>query len=154
MDANDLQQLSMGSILFRIVISLFLVIGLLYLFLLFLQKRNEFRLEQKSWIKVHDSFSIGVNRVVYLMEIMSKVYVVAMSENSIRLLSEIDVNSEEWEALKDEMILNQATVFPMFKGIFGRKRLNNDFQSELSRQIQRGRRLSLRVKGDQSDEKK
>ena len=154
MDTVLAQQSDMGSILFRIIISLILVVGLLYFFLKFMQKRNELQLEQKSWIRVYDYYSLGMNRGVYLMEIMSQVYVVAMTDGHVRILHEIDPSSAEWEALKDEIAVNRATIFPFLKGIVNTKQSNSDFQSQLNRQIQRSRRLSQKIKGEPGDENK
>ena len=148
------QQSDMGAILIRIIISLILVVGLLYFFLKAMQKRNELQLEQKSWIRVHDYYSLGMNRGIYLMEIMSQVYVVAMTEGHVRILHEIDPTSEEWEELKDEITVNRASVFPFLQGIINKKPSTSDFQSQLNRQIQRSRRLSQKIKGEPEDENK
>jgi flagellar biogenesis protein FliO len=149
-----LQQPSMGNMLLRIAISLIVVFLLLYVLLRVLRRQNQLRLDQKSWIKVHDYFSLGINRGVYLMEIMSRVYVVTMAEGHVHILREIDPDDPEWETLKDELAQRNTRILPDFKGFFGKNRSNGSFRSELDRQMQRSRRLSQKIKGEQSDEDK
>jgi flagellar protein FliO/FliZ len=150
------QQSSMGGILLRLLLSLALVVGLLYFLMKILRKQNELRLSQKSWIKIHDYFSLGMNRGVYLMEVMSKVYVAAMSEGSFQILYEMDSGGSEWETLRDELGQEKGNmdIFPAFKSFFKKNLSGSDFRSVLSRQMQRSRRLSQKLKGEQSDEDK
>jgi flagellar biogenesis protein FliO len=154
MEGIVVQQSSMGSVLLRVLFSLAVVGVLLYFLLKLLRRQNELRLEQKDWIKVHDYFSLGMNRGVYLMEVMSKLYVVAISEGNIRILHEMNVDSPEWEALKDGLTRKRDGSFSLLKGFFDRKLPDRDFRSVLSRQMQRSRRLFRKFKGEQSDEDK
>jgi flagellar biogenesis protein FliO len=149
-----LQQPSMGSLLLRIVMSLILVLALLYGFLRVIRKQNQLRLNQKQWIKIHDYFSLGVNRGVYLMEVMNRIYVVTMAEGHVHILREMDPDDPEWETLKDALTQDNTRSFPAFKEFFSRNRLGRSFQSELDRQMQRSRRLSQKIKGEQRDEDK
>ncbi|MDR1204489.1 MAG: flagellar biosynthetic protein FliO [Peptococcaceae bacterium] len=148
------QQSSMGSVLLRVVLSLALVAVLLYFLLKILRRQNELRLDQKSWIKIHDYYSLGMNRGVYLMEVMSKIYVVAMSEGNFQILHEMDLDDPEWEALKDELTQEKDKILPAIKGFFNRNLPNTDFRDLLSKQMQRSRRLSQKIKGEQSDDEK
>jgi flagellar biogenesis protein FliO len=148
------QQSSMGSVLLRVVLSLALVGVLLYFLLKILRRQNELRLDQKSWIKVHDYYSLGMNRGVYLMEVVSKIYVVAMSEGNFQILHEMDLDDPEWETLKDGLTQEKERILPALKGFFNKNPLNSDFRDLLSKQMQRSRRLSQKLKGEQSDDEK
>jgi flagellar biogenesis protein FliO len=149
-----LQQPSMGSLLFRIVLSLIVVLLLVYGLLRLIRKQNQLRLNQKNWIRIHDYFSLGINRGVYLMEVMSRIYVVAMAEGHVRILREMDPDDPEWETLKDALAQDSGRIFPDFKEFFRRNRSGKSFQSELDRQMQRSRRLSQKIKGEQRNEDK
>jgi flagellar protein FliO/FliZ len=142
----------MGSVLLRILLSLVLVAGLTYFLLKLLRRQNELRLERKNWIKVHDYYSLGMNRGVYLMEVMSNIYVAAMSEGNIHILHEIDSADPEWEMIKDGLTQEKDKMFSVITGLFNRNLSKNDFRSVLSRQMQRSRRLSQKLKGEQSGE--
>lgn len=86
-----LQQEEPGSLFFqivRLVFALLLVVGLIYVFLYFLKRRNKIGNRIKSLENV-GGISVGQNKTVQLIRLGNKLYLIGVAEN-ITLLEELD----------------------------------------------------------------
>ena len=86
-----LQQEEPGSLFFqivRLVFALLLVVGLIYVFLYFLKRRNKFGNHIKSLENV-GGISVGPNKTVQLIRLGDKLYLIGVAEN-VTLLEEVE----------------------------------------------------------------
>ena len=86
-----LQQEEPGSLFFqivRLVFALLLVLGLIYVFLYFLKRRNKFGNRIKTLENV-GGISVGQNKTVQLIRLGDKLYLIGVAEN-ITLLEEVE----------------------------------------------------------------
>ncbi len=96
-----------GSLLFRLVISLVVVIGLALVVIKFIQRRP-FIPRSGHWIRILDQVAIGPNRGLLLAEIAGKIYVLALTEHTITKLLEIEDPSHIAPLLEEEGVLGSS----------------------------------------------
>lgn len=155
------QMPSMAGYFFRVLVSLLIILVLTYLVIKVIKKQQELgqRMERtgKDWIRVFDYYSLGVNRGIYLAQIFSSVYIIAVSDNHLSILKEIDPSDEEWQSIR-ESLEKQKEILPSgwlkrltirLKGS-GREDfktvLDNNLNNEISGQLDRTRRLYRQIK--------
>jgi flagellar biogenesis protein FliO len=93
---------SMGSMLFRMLISLGIVVILAVILIRFLQKSTQLT-KQSSWARVLDQMIIHPQKRLVLVEMFGKVYVLGVAENNITIiLEEKDIDLSQVKEL-DEM---------------------------------------------------
>jgi len=155
------QQLpSMAGYFFRVILSLAIIIVLTYAVLRVIKKQQEIQQKMartgKDWIKVFDYHSLGTNRGIYLVQILSAVCIIAVSDNHISILKEIDPADEEWQTIRENLEKTPEIIpsgllqriLPVF-----RKPESTDFKTELGEilngqvkdQLDRTHRLYRRV---------
>lgn len=96
---------STGSLLinlFKMVLALLLVIGLIYLLLKFLQKKSK-RFQQIKGLENIGGITVGPNKSIQIVRIGSKLYMVGVGEN-VELLEEITD-----EQAKEEILHNDSS---------------------------------------------
>jgi flagellar biogenesis protein FliO len=89
--------LSTGGIILRMALSLVIVIGLILVLVVLLRflQRNTLLSRQGAWAKVIDRIGIGPNKMLALVEIFGKVYVLGVTDHGISTLlneQEIDLS--------------------------------------------------------------
>lgn len=147
---------SMGNLFFRIIISLAFILFLTYLVLKLLKRQNALQLRQKSWIRIYDYQALGTNRGIYLMEMFSRIYLVAVAEGQVNILREIDDNDEEWIDLRESIQVGQdEDILPWGLGRVLKERwrmlrpgnpLDEErIKGDFSQQLQRADRLFRQV---------
>ena len=108
---------SMGGMLFRMVISLLIVIALALVLVKFLQKNTQLT-RKSSWAKVVDQCIIGQNQRLVLVEIFGKVYVLGVTEHNIAtILEEKDIDLSQVKELH-EIENNRINMTSLFGGNF------------------------------------
>lgn len=147
---------SVAGLFFRISISLALILLLTYGLLKLLKKQQTLEQRQKGWIEIYDYQPLGMNRGIYLIEILSRVYVVGVSEGQINILQEIEPENTAWLEIKENM-MNRPE--PLKSGLFRIKEFwktgknePNSFERQLREQIDRAQRMYSAVKRGEHDE--
>ncbi|MFC4557128.1 flagellar biosynthetic protein FliO [Virgibacillus kekensis] len=153
---------STGSLIFNLVkmaFALLLVLGLIYLLLKFLNKRNKL-FQQVKALENLGGISVGPNKSVQLVRIGTKVYLIGVGEN-VEMLQEI-----EDEELKNDILHNGGTesVEPkaMLNSFFQQKQTSGTqsksgtdfkkmFSSELTKLKQSREKLINRQKEDKDE---
>lgn len=143
-----LQQEEPGSLFFqivRLVFALLLVVGLIYVFLYFLKRRNKFGNRIKNLENV-GGISVGQNKTVQLIRLGDKLYLIGVAEN-ITLLEEVEdpVLAEAILQEKEEQ-QNELDASNIFSSILKKNRKENQenqfnqlFNQELNR-LQKNRK--------------
>lgn len=101
-DPVPVTQFSVGALLFRLVISLVVVIGLAVVLIKLLQRRN-LTTSTGHWMRIIDQVGIGPNRALLLTEIAGRIYILAVTDHNISLLLEINDTSQV-AAILDESL--------------------------------------------------
>ncbi len=104
---------SIGGLLFRLIISLIVVIGLAIIGIKFLQKRA-FITQTGRWIRIIDQVGIGPNKALLLSEIAGRIYVLGVTDHSISKLLEIEETSQVAAILEESL---EAGISPWKGGI-------------------------------------
>lgn len=158
-------QPSMAGLFIRSLLSLAVIVLLTYLVLRFIKKQQsiqqKIRNERKGWIRIYDYQALGANKGLYLLELLSEICVVGVTENGINILKEIKEDSEEWLAIKEILNESEEIIPPgltkFFKSNFlSLKKVNNsnkNFQEVLNsrltqninKQLERTRNLHNRT---------
>lgn len=94
---------SVAGLFFRILASLALIIILTYFVLYIVKKQQNFRQQQKEWVKIFDYQALGPNRGLYLLELYNAVVIAGVSEGQIAILKEINPDDEEWREMKEKL---------------------------------------------------
>src|SRR5690625_1017509 len=150
---------SLGFSLFRMILSLLLILGLIYLVLRFLNKRNKM-FDQVRSLENLGGISVGQNKTVQLVRVGSKVYMIGVGEN-VEMLQEIT----DEEVIDDLLQTNESTgnegISNLIKPIFPKKakseeykdyeNFTNLFQQELEKLKQT--RQQIKVSYSQKDDK-
>lgn len=155
------QMPSMAGYFFRVLVSLLIILVLTYLVIRVIKKQQEIgqRMERtgKDWIRVFDYYNLGVNRGIYLAQIFSAVYIIAVSDNHLSILKEIDPSDEEWQSIR-ENLEKQKEIIPsgwlkrLTASLKGSRRedfktvLDHNLNSQISGQLDRTRRLYRQIK--------
>ncbi|MCR4440961.1 MAG: flagellar biosynthetic protein FliO [Peptococcaceae bacterium] len=148
-EAAELQpqlQPSMAGLFFRLVISLLMILLLTLAVFRIIRKHQKLQLklqrEKTGWIRIYDFQALAPNKGLYLVEVFSRVYVLAAGESGLSVLLEIDQDDEEWQAVKAALEASEQLIPPgitaVFKDrIFGRseKRPRETFEKELSQKL-------------------
>ncbi len=116
-------QLNVGALLFRLVVSLVVVLGLAVIVIKFLQKRA-FVTQTGRWIRIIDQVGIGPNKALLLSEIAGRIYVLGVTDHGISKLLEIEDTSQVAAILEESL---EAGVYP-WKGGFLYKFWGKPFQ--------------------------
>lgn len=150
---------SMAGYFFRVLISLIVIIILTYLIINLIKKQNDFQQKQKSWIRIIDYQALGANRGIYLVDMLSAIYVLGVSEGQINILKEIDPNDDNWLIIREN--LEQRDVLPLglvhklkegLKNLRSSKEPDNGrFKDQLEQQIKRSHRLYRQYTGGEGD---
>jgi len=104
---------NIGALLFRLIISLIVVIGLAVISIKFLQKRA-FITQTGRWIRIIDQVGIGPNKALLLSEIAGKIYVLGVTDHGISKLLEIEETSQVAAILEESL---EAGISPWKGGI-------------------------------------
>jgi len=88
----------MATLFFKLLLSLAIIIVLIYLVCKFIKNqqllRSKTKERKKDWIRIVDYQGLGTNKGIYLIEIIDKIFAVAVSENSISTICEIGSSEE------------------------------------------------------------
>ncbi len=137
----------MAALFFRLLISLAFIVLLIYLVLKFIKNQQslqqKMREQPKEWIRILDYQGLGTNKGMYLIEIINKTYVLAVSEHSISTICELD-NPEEGQPgfIQSNSSSSKTTginLSDIVKGILKKCPLQKNtgsFQKELNKQLQ------------------
>ncbi|MBQ0051574.1 MAG: flagellar biosynthetic protein FliO [Treponema sp.] len=87
--ANQVQSPSTFGLFVKMVFSLLIVIGLVYLFIRILRKNSGVVDSDDSFLRKVAHLSIGAGKSVQIVTLLDKAYVIGVSDNSINLISEI-----------------------------------------------------------------
>lgn len=160
---NNVMELpSAGALFFRILLSLLLIVGVIYIILKIINQQQKLRDNQRRWVKLLDYQPLGANRGLYLIEIYDLTCIVAVSDGQISVLKEIDTNTKKWEEIKDN--LQQIDdILPSGIGKILRSKLpfrkssekakESSFQQQLAEQFRKSQHLSQEIsKGRDRDE--
>ncbi|MDA8233833.1 MAG: flagellar biosynthetic protein FliO [Clostridia bacterium] len=79
---------SIVSSIVQILVSLLVIGGLAYLTAKFMKNNLQFR-SQGEWIKIYEQQSLGLNKGLFITEVVGKVYILGVTENAITVISEI-----------------------------------------------------------------
>lgn len=152
---NPLPYPGVGNLFFRIIISLVFILFLTYLVLKLLKRQNTLQLRQKSWIRIYDYQALGTNRGIYLMEMFSRIYLVAVTEGQVNILLEIDSDDEEWTDLRESLqSAQEEAILPWglgeaLKERWSKLRTNSGdakiLKGDFSQQLDRAERLYRQV---------
>ncbi|MCF3942421.1 flagellar biosynthetic protein FliO [Oceanobacillus alkalisoli] len=143
-----LQQEEPESLFFqivRLVFALLLVVGLIYVFLYFLKRRNKFGNRIKNLENV-GGISVGQNKTVQLIRLGDKLYLIGVAEN-ITLLEEIEdpiLMENIMKAKEEQTELDASNIFSSIlkknrKEEEKESQFNQLFNQELNR-LQRNRK--------------
>ena len=103
------QQVNMGTLLLRTVLSLVAVITLLYIGVFFLKKfvlhKNGSGRANTS-LRVMDSTFLGPKKAVYLVEVVDRILILGVTDSQVSLLSEIT----DQETLKNIHLAGSSAV--------------------------------------------
>ncbi len=92
---------SMGSMLFRMLISLGIVVILAVILVRFLQKNTQLT-KQTSWARVLDQMILDPQKRLVLVEMFGKVYMLGVTENNITIiLEEKDIDMSQVKELHE-----------------------------------------------------
>lgn len=144
---EQVQQLpSMAGYFFRAAVSLAIILVLTYLVIKVIKKQQV--IQQRSeragreWIRVFDYYSLGVNRGIYLAQIFSGIYVIAVSDSHVSILKEIDPAGEDWQSIRENL---EKSGEPTYSGLsqrikdylkrFSRKNFKTELEDSLNREI-------------------
>lgn len=120
---DDADNSSMGWQMVRLIVGLALVLGLVYVVLKFLGKRNGFN-QQPGLLRNVGGVSVGANKSVQIIRVGNKYYLIGVGDN-VELLEEID-DPETIEQLLDQSAEKGSDPLSFFsreKMTMGRKRL-------------------------------
>ncbi|MGI6606264.1 MAG: flagellar biosynthetic protein FliO [Peptococcia bacterium] len=160
---NSVMELpSVGALFFRIILSLFLIIFIVYFILRIINQQQKLRDNQRKWIKILDYQPLGPNRGLYLMELDDLTCIVAVSDGQISILKQIKTDSPKWKEIK-ENLQEIENIMPFRIGRFFKEgfplRKNGDelkherFQQQLAEQLRKSQHLSHEIiKGGDRDE--
>lgn len=143
----------MGELFFRVLASMIVIIFLTYLVAKILRRQQKSQHGQKSWMKILDYHQLGQNKGIYLMDILSKVYLVGVTEGNISILKEIDQDNETWLDLKETLEVSDNVIPENFKNVFKEriglfkkeKNFDDVFKDELKQKINDQRLMSHRL---------
>lgn len=127
---------SMGWQVVRLVIGLALVLGLVYVVLKFLGKRNGFN-QQPGLLRNVGGVSVGANKSVQIIRAGSKYYLIGVGDN-VELLEEID-DPETIEQLIEQSAEKDSDALSFFSGRKndkGNKPSGKSFNQLLTRELQ------------------
>lgn len=142
----------------KMIFALLLVLGLVYLVLIFMKKRNRFQLNHQLLDNL-GGISLGANKSVQLIKVGDKVYLIGVGDN-VELMKEITD-----ETLKDTLFNEAEEQEPLsqfFQSVFQSKNKTKDtkvnqftqtFKEELSK-LQRERNALIneqKVKDDNNE---
>lgn len=150
---------SMAGYFFRVLISLIVIIILTYVVVSLIKRQNEIKQKQKSWIRIIDYQALGTNRGIYLVELLSGIFLIGVSEGQINILKEIDPNDDNWLILRENLeqrdILSLGLTEKLKEGL--RKfsapegSSNGRFKDQLDKQLKRSHRLYRQYTGGDDD---
>ncbi|MFC3016896.1 flagellar biosynthetic protein FliO [Virgibacillus litoralis] len=137
-------EMSNGSLLFNLVkmfFALLLVLGLIYLLLKFLSKRNKL-FQQVKALENLGGISVGPNKSIQLVRIGSRIFVIGVGEN-VEMLQEITEEEAKKEILHNNAS-NEVETKSILTSIFqqksgsdeanqSKKDFKNMFSSELNK---------------------
>lgn len=126
---------SMGWQIVRLIIGLALVLGLVYVVLKFLGKRNGFN-QQPGFLRNVGGVSVGANKSVQIIRVGNKYYLIGVGDN-VELLEEID-DPETIEQLVDQSIEKDTDALSFFsreKNNKGNKTSGKSFDQLLTREL-------------------
>ncbi|CEI84288.1 hypothetical protein J18TS1_14910 [Oceanobacillus oncorhynchi subsp. incaldanensis] len=126
---------SMGWQIVRLVIGLALVLGLVYVVLKFLGKRNGFN-QQPGLLRNVGGVSVGANKSVQIIRAGNKYYLIGVGDN-VELLEEID-DPETIEQLLDQSAEKGSDPLSFFsreKNDNGKKASGKSFDQLLTREL-------------------
>ncbi|HHX95895.1 MAG TPA: hypothetical protein GX687_00285 [Clostridia bacterium] len=151
---------SVAALFFRVILTLLFIIFLVYIILRLLKRRQFIQQNQKQWIKIFDYQPLGANQGLYLTELYDQTCIIAVTDQHIQILKEIDVGTEKWNEIKNSLLEDDflpkgiARFFPHTESSSQKKTFNEtDFRKQLSEQIRRTERLTRdALRGRQENE--
>lgn len=156
------QMPSMAGYFFRVAISLTIILVLTYLVIRVIKKQQEIQQRGeragREWIRVFDYYSLGVNRGIYLAQVLGGVYVIAVSDHYIGILKEINPEDDSWHSIRESLETTgefipaglRQKVTSYLKKIRGKDfkaELEESLNGEISDQLNRTRRLHRQYTG-------
>jgi flagellar biogenesis protein FliO len=160
---NSVMELpSVSALFFRIILSLFLIIFIVYFILRIINQQQKLRDNQRKWVKILDYQPLGPNRGLYLMELDDLTCIVAVSDSQISIVKKIETDSPRWKEIK-ENLQEIENIMPFrisrfFKEGFPLRKNNEElnrqrFQQQLAEQLRKSQHLSHEIiKGRDRDE--
>ena len=112
-DAADLGQQSFGLVIFRTIVFLIILIGVIFLFMYFFKHVLYRRKGEGLSIRVVGSTLLGPKKSIYLVEIESRRLVLGVTDASISYLTELEKRSPD-----DAQLPLDKKVFPSSGGRF------------------------------------
>jgi len=150
-EAAELQpqlQPSMAGLFFRLVVSLLMILVLTLLVFRMIRKHQKLQMklqrEKSGWVRIYDFQALGPNKGLYLVEVFSRVYVLAAAENGLNVMAEIGRDDEEWLAVKagleeSEQIVPRSITALLKDALSGKADKKSkdaaEFKQELSRKL-------------------
>ncbi|MFB4167485.1 flagellar biosynthetic protein FliO [Virgibacillus sp. JSM 102003] len=144
--------MSNGSLLFNLVkmfFALLLVLGLIYLLLKFLSKRNKL-FQQVKGLENLGGISVGPNKSIQLVRIGSKIFIIGVGEN-VEMLQEISEEEAKKEILHNNES-NEVQTKSLLTSIFQQKtnadeetQSNKDFKSIFSSELNKLKQKRARL---------
>lgn len=141
---------SIAGYFFRVLLSLVAIIFLSYGVLKLVKKQQDLqqKMNDKTWIRVLDYQGLGPNRGLYLVELLSGLVVIGVTEGNISIIKEIDSRDETWNDLGQILQKREDSPPPRMWGWFFKGKKSPDspafqepFQRELEQQLNRSRHL-------------
>ncbi|HHZ17185.1 MAG TPA: flagellar biosynthetic protein FliO [Peptococcaceae bacterium] len=157
---NVMELPSTGALLFRIVLSLLIIVFVVYFVLRIINQQQKLRDNQRKWVKILDYQPLGTNRGLYLMELYDITCIVAVSDGEIKILKELDTTSNKWREIQ-EQLQELDTIVPSGVIKFLQSKLPHKnkidsqkyFQQQLAEQLRKSEHLSQEIlKGRETDE--
>ncbi len=134
---------SMVALFFKLLISLLIIVGLMYLTMKVLRKNMKV-LSRGININVLDQYTFSLNKGIYITQIVDKVYVLGVTDQNINLITEIGdqgtINGLVTRAREKETgaVLPPGILERFLPGLFRRPEAKNkDFNFQIQKQISR-----------------
>ncbi len=104
---------SRGSLMFQVVLILFLLAGGFYLFYRFVSRKVGFRSSGEGIMETLSAVSLGPGRYVYIVDVVGRVLVLGVTDSNVTLLREIEDRDE-----KDRIrLMSSQTTIPRGKNL-------------------------------------
>ncbi len=124
-ESEKIQDAGTGSLIIRLLLSLVLIIGLIYLSL-FLLKKSSFGLKKNrggDLIQVLERCYISPKKGIFIVKIGSKTLALGVTEAQINLLLEINFDSNSKPGLEDKTVSEKEISTTFLQKIKGKLNL-------------------------------